>query len=178
MRAKTNSVVAVFGSHDKAEAAVRELHKNGFDMKKVSIVGKDYHTEEHAVGYYTTGERMLYWGATGAFWGGLWCLLFGSAFFSLPGLGPLVVGGPLVVWIVDALGGAAVVGGLTAFGAGLMSIGIPKHHAVQYETAVKNGKLLVVAHGTATDVEHAKKVLNQVQAETTMVHAESAAIVM
>jgi hypothetical protein len=33
MTAKTNSVVAVFGSHEKAEAAVRELHKGGFDMK-------------------------------------------------------------------------------------------------------------------------------------------------
>jgi hypothetical protein len=30
-------------------------------MKKLSIVGKDYHTEEHAVGYYNTGDRMKHW---------------------------------------------------------------------------------------------------------------------
>ena len=65
----TNSVVAVFESHDQAENAIRELQEDGFDMKKLSIVGKDYHTEEQVVGYYTTGDRMLYWGKLGAFWG-------------------------------------------------------------------------------------------------------------
>jgi hypothetical protein len=40
-------------------------------MKKLSIVGKDYHTEEHVVGYYTTCDRMSYWGKMGAFWGRL-----------------------------------------------------------------------------------------------------------
>ena len=59
---KQNSVVAIFESHTQAEDAVRELQKSGFDMKKLSIVGKDYHTDEHVVGYYTTGDRMMYWG--------------------------------------------------------------------------------------------------------------------
>ena len=69
-------------------------------MKKLSIVGKDYHSEEQVVGYYTTGDRMMYWGKLGAFWGGLWGMLFGSAFFLVPGVGPLLVAGPLVAWIV------------------------------------------------------------------------------
>ena len=104
MMSNTNSVVAVFESHDQAEDAIRELQKDGFDMKKLSIVGKDYHTEEHVVGYYTTGDRMAYWGKLGAFWGGFWGLsLFGSAFFWVPGIGPLLVAGPLVMWIVGAL---------------------------------------------------------------------------
>ena len=110
-------------------------------MKKLSIVGKDYHTEEHVVGYYNTGDRMKYWGKLGAFWGGFWGLLFGSAFFWVPGIGPLLVAGPLVAWIVGALEGAVMTGGLTALGAGLYSIGIPKNSIVQYETEVKNGKL-------------------------------------
>ena len=98
-----NSVVAIFDSHERAEDAIRELQKDGFDMKKLSIVGKDYHTEENVVGYYNTGDRMKYWGKLGGFWGGFWGLLFGSAFFWLPGIGPVLVGGPLVVWIVGAL---------------------------------------------------------------------------
>ena len=65
-----NSVVAIFESHDRAEDAIRELQKSGFDMKKLSIIGKDYHTEENVVGYYNTGDRMKYWGKLGAFWGG------------------------------------------------------------------------------------------------------------
>lgn len=170
----TNSVVAVYDSHDRAEAAIRELQKNGFDMKKLSIVGKDYHTEEHVVGYYTTGDRMMYWGKLGAFWGGFWGLLLGSAFFWVPGVGQLLVAGPLVVWIVGALEEAAVVGGLSALGAGLYSIGIPKNSVVQYETEVKNGKLLLVAHGTADEVARAKNLLHKTQAKSATVHAEPA----
>ncbi len=171
-----NSVVAVFASHDKAEDAVRELQKSGFDMKKLSIVGKDYHTEEHVVGYYNTGDRMMYWGKLGAFWGGFWGLLFGSAFFWVPGIGQLVVAGPLVMWIVGALEGAVVTGGITALGAGLYSIGIPKDSVMQYETEVKNDKLLLVAHGTANEVQRARDILHQTGAEITTVHAEPAAV--
>src|SRR5271166_5886861 len=123
MMSAMNSIVAVFATHTQAEDAIRELQKSGFDMKKLSIVGKDYHTDEHVVGYYNTGDRMMYWGKLGAFWGGLWGMLFGSAFFFVPGVGPLLVAGPLVAWIVGALEGAVVVGGLTAVGAGLYSIG-------------------------------------------------------
>ena len=111
-----NSVVAIFDSHTHAEDAVRELQKSGFDMKKLSIVGRDFHTDEHVVGYYNTGDRMLYWGKQGAFWGGLWGMLFGSAFFFVPGVGPLLVAGPLVIWMVGVLEGAAVVGGARALG--------------------------------------------------------------
>jgi len=173
---KINSVVAVFESHDQAEDAIRELQKGGFDMQKLSIVGKDYHTEEHVVGYYTTGDRMLYWGKAGAFWGGFWGLLLGSAFFWVPGIGQLLVAGPLVMWIVGALEEAAVVGGLGALGAALYSIGIPKKSVVQYETEVKNGSLLLVAHGTADEVERARDLLRQTRAKTTTVHAEQAAV--
>ena len=61
-----NSVVGVYETHQQAEDAIRELQKSGFDMKKLSIVGKDYHTEEHVVGYYNLGERMKSWGKLGA----------------------------------------------------------------------------------------------------------------
>jgi uncharacterized membrane protein len=172
-----NSVVAVFASHDQAEEAVRQLQKDGFDMKKLSIVGKDYHTDEHVVGYYTTGDRMMYWGKVGAFWGGFWGLLFGSAFFWVPGIGQLLVAGPLVMWIVGALEGAVVTGGLTALGAALYSIGIPKDSILQYETQVKNGKLLLVVHGTADEVKRARDLLDQSQANLTAVHGEELATV-
>src|SRR5271168_171487 len=144
MMTKNDSVVAIYPSHTAAEAAVKELQQSGFDMKKLSIVGKDYHTDEHVVGYYNTGDRMKYWGKTGAFWGGLWGMLFGSAFFFIPGIGPMLVAGPLVAWIVGGLEGAAVVGGLSAIGAGLVGIGIPKDSVVRYELALKTDRFLLV----------------------------------
>ena len=113
-----NAVVAVYSTHEGAEEAIKELERAGIDMRALSIVGKDSHTDEHAVGYYNTGDRMKYWGKAGAFWGGFWGLLFGSAFFAIPGIGPVLVAGPMVAWIVGALEGAVTygIGILTAGG--------------------------------------------------------------
>jgi hypothetical protein len=167
----TKTSIAVLESHDHAENAIRALQKDEFDMKKLSIVGKDCHMEEHVAGYQTTCDRTTYWGTLGPFWSGFWGLLFGSARFQVPGIGPLVVAGPLAM-IVDALEGAVVTGSLTALGAGLYNIGIPKNSAVQYETEVKNGKLLLVVHGTADEVERAKDLLHQTRAQTIAIYAQ------
>jgi hypothetical protein len=140
-------------------------------MKKLSIVGKDYHPEEHVVGYYNVGDRMKVWGKLGAFWGGFWGLLFGSALFFIPGIGPLIVFGPLVTWIVGALEGAVVIGGLSALAAALYSIGIPKDSLVKYETAIKSAKFLVIAHGTADEVAKAKSILETAGAAQIDVHS-------
>jgi hypothetical protein len=91
----------------QAEEALRAFQNTGFDMKKLSIVGRDYHTEEHVIGFYNAGDRMKFWGKRGAFWGTFWGMLFGSALFLIPGVGHLMVLGPLVGWIVGALGHVA-----------------------------------------------------------------------
>jgi uncharacterized membrane protein len=166
-----NAVVAVYGTHGEAEEAVKELQHAGIDMRTLSVVGKDYHTDEHVVGYYNTGDRMKYWGKMGAFWGGFWGLLFGSAFFAIPGLGPVLVAGPLVAWIVGALEGAAVFGGLGAIGAGLYSMGIPKDSVVKYETALKTDKFLLVVHGAASEVEKARGTLESTRPISLTMHA-------
>jgi hypothetical protein len=49
-------------THTEAEAAVKELKRAAFDVSKLSIAGKDFHTEEHVVGYDNTGDRMKYRG--------------------------------------------------------------------------------------------------------------------
>jgi uncharacterized membrane protein len=166
-----NAVVAVYGTHIEAEEAVKELQRTGIDMRTLSIVGKDSHTDEHVVGYYNTGDRMKYWGKTGAFWGGFWGLLFGSAFFAIPGIGPVLVAGPLVAWIVGALEGAAVFGGLSAIGAGLYGMGIPKDSVVQYELALKTDKYLLMVHGTATEVERARDIIESTKPLNVTLHA-------
>ena len=167
----TNAVIAVYDTHAAAEDAVRELQKSGFDMKKLSVVGKDFHTDEHVVGYYNAGDRMKYWGKLGAFWGGFWGLLFGAAFFWVPAIGPVLAGGPVVAWIVAALEDAVVVGGLSAVGAGLFSVGIPKDSVVLYETALKAGSYLVVAHGTSPEAANARNILSALKPANLTGHA-------
>ena len=154
-----NSCVGIFNTHNEAEQAIKDLSKAGFDMKKLSIVGQGYHSEEDAIGYYNTGDRVKFWGKQGAFWGGLWGVLLGSAFFWVPGVGPLAVGGPLVAVIVAGLEGAVLTGGVTALGAALYSIGIPKDSIVTYEMALKADKFLVIVHGSKDEVARAADIL-------------------
>ncbi len=173
---KENSVVAVYRTHSEADQAVKELQRGGVDMHKLSIVGKGYHTEQQVVGYYSTGDRMKYWGKVGAFWGGFWGLLFGSAVFMIPGLGPILAAGPIVAWIVAGLEGAVEVGALGALGAGLYSIGIPKDSVVKYETALKTDQFLLIAHGTAAEVAKAKDIIETTPpAQCTLHPAEAVA---
>ncbi len=147
-----SAVVALYNTHAEAEDAVRALQHVEFDLQKLSIVGKDFAAEEAAIGYYTTGDRMKAWGKTGTFWDGVWGLLSGSAVFMLPGFGPLLAAGPVVGWIVGALEGPAAAGSLSALGAGFFSIGIPEDSIIEYETQLKAGKYLVIAHDTLVEV--------------------------
>jgi uncharacterized membrane protein len=161
-----NLIVATYDSHEGAEDAVKELQKAGFDMKKLSILGKGMENEQHVVGYYNAPERAVFWGKYGAFWGGLMGLLFGSAMFMVPGIGPLFVLGPLAGWLFGAIEGAVIVGGLTALGAAFYSLGIPKNSVLQYETDIKMSKFLVLAHGTDNEVEQARRILARTAART------------
>jgi hypothetical protein len=161
-----HSIVAIYPSHTAAEAAIKELQQSGFDMQKLSIVGQGYHTEQQVVGYYNVGDRMKHWGKIGAFWGWIWGCFFGSGFFLIPGIGPLLIAGPLVAWLVGALEGAAVVGGLSALGAGLFGLGIPKDSILNYEIALKTDKFLLLAHGSADEIARAKDILAGTNPET------------
>jgi len=134
-------------------------------MKKLSIVGKDYHSEEQVRGYYNTGDRVKFWGKLGAFWGGLWGLFFGSLFMFIPVIGHIVVFGPFAAAIAGALEGAVLTGGLSALGAALISIGIPKDSVLKYETEVKSDKFLLIAHGTKDDIDRARQILAMTKAD-------------
>ena len=169
---KNNSVVAIYKSHAEAEAAVKELQHSGFDMKQLSIVGRGYHTEEHVIGFYNVGDRVKFWGKRGAFWGGLWGLFFGGLFMTIPVVGHVIVLGYLGAMAISAVETAIMVGGLSALGAALYSIGIPKDSVIQYEAAVKADDFLVMAHGTAAEMARAKAILCTANPSRLDVHAD------
>jgi len=158
-----DSAFFVFDTHAAAEEAIRTLGQSGFDMKKLSLVGKGYHSEEKPMGFYTTGDRIKAWGSSGAFWGGIWGMLLAPAVFVLPGLGVVGMAGPIVATLVGALEGAVVVGGLSALGAALTQVGVPKDQVIKYEAALKVDKYLLVVHGSAEDQEKARSVLAKVK---------------
>jgi len=151
----TEHTVAVYLSHDQAEAAVKSLNDAGYSMKNLSIVGQNYSTDEHPVGFVNAGDRMWTWGKFGAFWGWIWGILFGSAMVFIPGIGSIMFAG----LIVSGLEGAIVFGGAAALAGALTSIGIPADTLVKYESALRAGSFLLVAHGNEAEVKRAKDLL-------------------
>lgn len=174
---KTDTVVAVFHDHEAAEAVVKQLAGAGFAIEQLSVIGKGYHTEEKVVGFYNTGDRVRFWGTRGAFWGGLWGLFFGGLFITIPPVGSLVMLGYLAAAVIVAIENAAVVGGLSALGAALFSIGIPKNSVVEYEAAVRADGFVVMAHGTTDEVARAKAILRTAKPARLDTHGATSAAV-
>ena len=84
--------------------------------------------------------------------------------------GPVLFAGPIVSYLVGALEGAVVVGGLSALGAGLYGMVIPKNSILQYETAVKSGKYVLIAHGSDVETIHAREIISRTNPEALESH--------
>ena len=154
-----NAVARVYEQQAEAQEVVARLQLARFDMRKVSVVGKEDLDSQQVFGYYRNVGKIKYWGRSEKFWGPLWEALDGWAFFSVPGIGPVVVAGPLAGWTIATLSNAAIFGGMTALGSGLYSIGIPQNQVLHCEGALREGRYLVLAHGSASAIRMAREIL-------------------
>jgi len=171
------TTVRTFLTHVEAEKAVLDLQKGGFDLQKISIIGKDYQTTEHIRGFLTwkdaaaTGAGTAgYWGS---FFGGLFGILTGAGILFIPGVGPVVVAGQVVGilagWVEGMVVGgigAAVIGGLAG---ALIGLGIPKDKALKYETEIKSGKYVVLITGSEEELNKVQTILPQKESEVDQV---------
>ncbi len=151
--------VAVYDRHTQAEDGVKALQRAGFDIKRISIIGKDYETEDHVLGFLNAGDRARIFAKYGAFWGGLMGVLFGSALLFVPVVGHIIILGPLAATLFSGIQGAVVVGGISALAGALMSIGIPKDSVLRYETALKANQFILMIHGDSQEIARARGVL-------------------
>ena len=71
-------------------------------MNSRSVVGKDGHTEENVLGYYDTGDSFATTGKRGLFWGWNRGLVCAFSLLIIPGVGPIMIGGPFVGWMNGA----------------------------------------------------------------------------
>jgi hypothetical protein len=156
---ENDAPIFIYKTHKQAEEAVRLLMTSGFDPKELSLIGKGYHNEQHPVGFYTAGDRIKSWGGAGAFWGGLWGLLFAPAVFFFPGLGLVAMAGPFVSMLVGVLEGAVLVGGVSAIGAALIQLGVAKDQVVKYENALTVDSYVLMVHGNAAEARKARELL-------------------
>jgi len=157
--AQSQTSVAVFDTHEQAENAVRALGKAGIDFSKISIVGRDFESEEKALGFYRIGDRVRSFGGLGAFWGTLAGILLGAFVMFIPVFGHLIILGPLASTIVSGVEGAALGGVAGALVGALTAIGVPKDAAIRYDTAIRANKFLVTVQGSSIDAELCKEVL-------------------
>ena len=155
----SSRIVSVYPDHASAEEAVRRLLKEGFDMKDVSIVGRDFHVTEEPIGFVSARDFAAVGAGTGAWVGGLFGLLVGAAFLVLPGVGPVIVAGPLSAAVLGGLEGALAGAALGALSGALVGLGVPKNQALKYEAQVKAGKFLVMVRGNPEQVERARALL-------------------
>jgi len=157
-------VIGVYHTRSAAEAAIKALARAGFDMASISIVGKGGHDGEEAHGFYTVGDRLRAWGASGGFWGAAWGLLLGSAIFVMPPFGLVAAAGPITAALVAALEGVAVVGGMSALSAALAKAGVPHDQARRHEADLLAGHLLLIVHGSPEDAARARSILAELAA--------------
>ena len=174
--AHTHTVVAHFPSHREAERVVLELQKQGFDLQKLSIIGKDYQTTEQVRGFLTWKDTAKAAAVGGGYWGsfvgGLFGILAGAGVIFIPGAAPIIIAGPIVGvlagWLEGTLvggAGAAAVGGIAG---ALGGLGIPKNEVLRYETQIQAGEFIILVTGSERDVSQAKQMLERVSHEVSL----------
>jgi uncharacterized membrane protein len=145
-------VGAVVDNSDDAQVVVEQMIKHDFPMDQVSILQKAGGQGDDILGiaYTDEKERLKSWGAQGAFWGSL------GGLFLLPGIGSVLLAGPLI----DAVAGAAVGAGLMTTGAAathlttaLRRVGIPEDKLEFLHQAVMDGKTVLLMHCGNDDPE-------------------------
>lgn len=140
-------IIGVYDTGEEAITAVEALQAQGYTQDDISVVAKD--KEELRTVRKETGtkveEGLATGAATGGILGGTAGFLAGIGALAIPGIGPVLAAGP----IAATLAGAAVGAGTGGLAGTLIGLGIPEKEATQYETDVKNGKLLVLVDADA-----------------------------
>lgn len=125
-----NAAVTVSNSHDEHAASTRHFQRCVCEMKQLSFARSERRAGETGVGGFSTLGRVKCWGGLGAFWGGVWGWMMGSTFFQNDAAGPLRVAEPMVGWMMGAVEGCLMGGGLSAVVACVFSLIMPKRGRV------------------------------------------------
>jgi len=160
------TVVGMFESRSDAEDAIHRLQAAGFGREAIGVAMRD--TREAGEIAETTGtEDLSGEGATvgalsGAGVGALVGLALVGSNLVLPGVGTILIGGPLAAGLTGAGIGAAS-GGLIG---GLIGAGIPEEEARGYSERIARGHILVSVQVPDSQVGEARRVLIEEGART------------
>lgn len=160
----SNATLTVFKSPSDAESAIRQLAKDAYDLGRVSMVGRDagdLHAADVVHGKVQTSVPT----AGTPSWAGIRGMLVNSGFIVVPSIGPLLVAGPLLTWIVQSMGTAFGPNKQDALAAGLHHLGIPEQSVLRCEAALRIGKVVVIAEGSVMMMILAREVFRRMPVE-------------
>jgi hypothetical protein len=156
---KQGSIEAIYDAHSAALQTVREFERSGFEKTNVSVVNMVYQSDGPVTGCYANQlGRLKSWGRLGVFWNELWSSLSGGDVFVVPGIGPVMLVGPIVDTYLATLqtaGGANP----NLLETAIHGLGIPKDRAHLCEVAIRTRKTLLLISGTADELTKAKALL-------------------
>jgi uncharacterized membrane protein len=173
VRIMAKTVVGLFSDKTDADNAVNALRDAGFVSNDISIVVKDTAVSEDL--QKSKGEQLaegaVGGAATGGVIGGIIGLIAGVTAVALPGLGALLIAGPLAAAL--GLTGAAattVSGAITGAVAGglvgaLVSLGMPQEQAERFEERIARGDILLAVDTTTEGEDKAREVFTKHNAE-------------
>ncbi len=159
-------VIAVYESIEKAEGAMHMLHLANFPRSQVSLVISRLKSDPELVADLKMGDESMHDSALCGGLGGVLGYLGGIAVALVAGVGTVFLAGP----IGGLLAGAAVGGFLGA----LAGIGVRDEHIDHYEKCVKDGKVLLIAHGDLPELNKAQAVLKESDSAELHLHAGDA----
>src|SRR5258708_24367235 len=158
----TYTVLGIYQDRDNAEDAINELDEAGYSPKNLSIIMKDNtaaHEMADSTGAHVTSSAVS-GASTGAVVGGLAGVLIGIGAIAIPGVGGLLIGGPIATAFgltgaaATTLSGAAtgaITGGILGT---LMGLGLPHEEAKVYEDRIHEGAILLAVALEQEDEKH------------------------
>ena len=138
----TMKVVGVYENEHEAIIAIEGLKQQGYSTGEISVLSKekDVLTDLEEV----TGSKAMKGMEAGVVTGGVlgsgFGLIAGIVGFAIPGFGPILAVGPIATALAGGLAGVGI-GGLAG---ALVGLGISNEVAEQYESDVREGKILVL----------------------------------
>lgn len=160
---KENTAISIYSNPDQIEEAVMELEGSGFDIKRISIIGKVYGDHPGLTALYEEGNRLKFRGKQSDLWNRLCALIRAWVLFRCPDTGALLALGPVSLWIVAVIDNSAIFNNLSVLGAMLYSMGLAKDSLQDYEEALRKGGYLLIVHGPSQEVTQAKRILKWVE---------------
>jgi hypothetical protein len=138
------SVFGIYATSAEADVAVMDMRRAGFRSADISVLlSENVGTKDFAFKKGTKAPEGSATGATsGAVLGGALGWLVGIGALAIPGLGPFIAAGPIMI----ALSGMGIGGALGGFTGALIGMGIPEYEAKRYEGLVQGGAILLSVH--------------------------------